>query len=483
MNHPVLKLQDVCNNNPSKINDNEFLIDTTEIYSEDYEKILKHLRPIKLEKDWKEIDVTVLDLFNIPLKEEKEIIEFIYNRLGIDITSERWIEQINNIFEIAKQVYEERYLKLLPVKLKKLHFKNTRRIIDFLKQTKINRKTWLLNCAIAKISYAVHDIINNEKIRRNYFLDKTFIKEYLERPFQLEEAYTDKDWNEYITWKVVINNSIIKFKMISRQKTKFSIIWKEIADPKYYSTEEFKDLVWITIYVDSEIDAIKMMQYIDQMIYKWTAQISNKNAIQEQDIKNSWVNKEFEEKIKKSININNKKESTSKTYREVKLIWNVDLPIEEWKNSSRYSIWTEIKFVIWWHDNEKWLSLHAIYDYQKRFRELTRLWIPIRKLDIINYINDFFHNIDKILMKKNKEKNSYYIELFNDLKEWWFIWKDKKLNWNIISNEKILALWLYNFYLSKLKKIRLKWWKHTFYVDKRALLLRDFSMHKNLEEV
>gem|GEM_PF-4246723 len=40
---------------------------------------------------------------------------------------------------------------------------------------------------MAKISYATFDVLSNEKVRIESFLDKQFISEYLERPFQIEE--------------------------------------------------------------------------------------------------------------------------------------------------------------------------------------------------------------------------------------------------------------------------------------------------------
>jgi hypothetical protein len=39
----------------------------------------------------------------------------------------------------------------------------------------------------------------------------------------------------------------------------------------------------------------------------------------------------------------------------------------------------------------------------------------MRKLDIINYVNDFFENLDFHLSKKNKERIHYLEELKEDL--------------------------------------------------------------------
>lgn len=487
-----ITIQDTCDKDSSKYNDNEFLINMSDFYREEYEDILKYLWPITIEKDWKKIDVTILDIFNIPIEKDEEIIKLIHERTKIDITSKKWIEKINEIFNIAKSFYENRYLRRLPTKIEQIKFKDTKDIIDFLKKTKTQKRKWLINCIIAKISYVVSEIINNETIKRKDFLDEVFIEKYIKWPFQIRNIY-EKNWVKIIVWIVNLNNKSIKFKMTSRQKWFYSIIWKQIADPKYYSTEEFKDLVWLTIYVESEEDAIELMQYIDQVVYNWEAQINNKGGVQKESIENCFLNEEFLQKIEKSINNNDKKDITRDWYKEIKLTWIVKLP-KEWnadfitvkksKYPSESPIWTEIKFVINWHDNEKWLSLHAIYNYLKRFRELTRLWIPIRKLDIINYVNDFFENIDDILEKNNKNKNDYYNELLNELKKGWFIEEDKKLtpNNNIL-NEKILALWLYKYFESKLKTVK-KWKKSKifFFADERALLLSDIWLHTLIEK-
>ena len=351
---------------------------------------------------------------------------FINKRLCIDINSKEWIEKINLLFNEAIDYYKERYLRKVPSKFEKMKFLNSDSVIKFIKETKTSKKTWILNCAISKIAYVVSDIISNEKIWRRHLLDEKFIKEYLQKPLQILESYEDKSGNIYDKWVVVINNKIINFSIIAREKRINSIIWKEISDPKYYSVEEFKDIVWVTFYVDNEKDALLVMQYIDQSVFSWNAKIDNKNAINKEDINSTDLNNWFKNKINECINSwNKKKKTTSDDYKEIKLVWNAELPFEEWELASKFPVWIEIKFVIWGQDNEKWLNLQSIYDYRKRFWELSRLGLPIREIDILNYVNDFFEKIDFILKKKNKTKEKYYEELYNDFKDKWFISNDK----------------------------------------------------------
>lgn len=491
MANKAITVQDICERCTCK--EQEHFIDMTDFYVEDYREIIWHLKPLNI--GW--IDVTIMDLFNIPLAWDKWIVDFIKQRLNIDITTQDWIEEINKLFEQSKEFYEKRYLKSIPIKLKKITFKNTQSVINFLRETKTNKTTGSLNCAIAKVAYAVDDVLSNEKVRRESFLDRQFIWEYLEKPFQIEEWYEDKNWNIYRNWKVVIDTKIINFKIIARQKWSESIIGKQLADSKYFSTDEFLDLVWSTIYVENDSEAALMMQYIDQMIYKWKAKIKNKNWLDLNAVKKDvYLNKEFYLKLEKETKetedddisdeereFNERKKSTSEKYKEIKLVGKVELSLEEWIKATKYPVGTEIKFVVGWHDNEEWISLQSIYDYAKRFRELTRLWIPIRKIDIVNYVNDFFENIDEILKKKNKEKSIYFAELFRDLFEKWCIERELKLNGNEQSNEKILAIWLFKYFESKLVKVKFSHSKKTYYFDEQILKMRDAWLYKKIEAI
>ena len=461
----------------------EEYIDMTDFYIEDYENILLRQKPIS-KSNWDITEnITVLDLFNIPYEGHDEIKEFIINRLWINIDTKEWIDEINILLGKAIELYENRYLRNLPLKIKKLNFKRAEGIINFLKETKSNKKTWILNCAIAKICYAVDDILSNEKIHRAEFIDKKFIEKYLEKPFQITDSY-EKQGIIYRKWKVVISDEIIEFTLISRCKSEQSIQWKQIADPKYYSVEEFKDLVWVTIYTKTDKETLLLLQYLDSYVFKWNAEIDNKNGISEKTIvKNrTFLHKEFFWKVIKCMSKEDKWKGSSEDYKEIKLRWITELPLEEWENSALFNIWTEIKIVIKGQDNEKWLALHAIYDYLKRFRELTRLWLPIRRIDIVNFINDFFTTINDKLESKNKTLPVYRKELYEDLYELWFI--DKNFTYDfILSNPEELSLWLYKYFKSNLIKVKIWQSKKEYYFCKRALSLSELWLHKKLKKV
>lgn len=501
MGAKIIWLQDVGERQPNK--EQESLIDMTEFYPEDdsYSEIIKYQKPLNI--NW--VDVTVMDLFNLPIDTDfatdADIIDFIKQRLKIDVETPEGLNKINDLFKKTKKFYEERYLKTLPMKITKLEFKTLQSLLNFLRDTKRNKMSGAINCALAKIWYAIDDVLANEKVRRALFLDQQFISQHLEKPFQIEEWTEDKNGNIYRKWKVVINANIINFKLIARQKWSESIMWKQLAEAKYYSVNEFKDLVWVTIYTDNASDAALMMQYIDQMVYKGRAKIKNKDGIDPEAVKGLNLNDAFYKKLSKATSMNDeneekseeeedfekRKKSSSDKYKEVKLVWDVELSLEEWKKSTKYPIGTEIKFVIWGYDNESGISLQSLYDYMKRFRELTRLGIPIRKLDIINYVNDFFGNIDEILKKKNKEKHPYYIELYNDLYEKWFIDTPcvnmSSSNNHMQQNEKNLALGLYKYFESKLVKVKLPNSKKTYYFNEHILKMRDAGLYRDIEQI
>lgn len=494
MANKTITAQDICEKCACK--DQEQLIDMSEFYVDDYRKIISHLKPIRI---WW-IDVTVMDLFNMPLASDDGIKDFIMKRLEIDITTPQWIEKINQLFQQAIDFYEKRYLKKIPTKFKKIHFHNTTSIINFLRETKTNKVNGAINCALAKVSYAVDDVISNEKVRRESFLDEQFIREHLEKPFQIEQWFEDKSGNLYRSGKVVVIDGkitkIINFKLISRQKWIDSIIGKQLAEAKYYSVDQFRDLVWATIYVKEDWEVALMMQYIDHYIYKGAAEIRNKNGLDLKKVKSeTYLEEKFYLKLEEQTKISEqqvsedekeheeRKKSSSDKYKEIKLIGEVDLSLEEWKESTKYKIGTEIKFVIGGHDNESWISLQSIYDYAKRFRELTRLGIPIRKIDIVNYVNDFFENIDEILKKKNKQKEVYFKELFDDLVEKKCIKEDEKLNGNEQNNEKILALWLFRYFETKLVQVKFPHSKKTYYFDEQILKMRDAWLYKKIEKI
>lgn len=485
----VISLQDINWALNTKQEEQEVSIDYTDFYSDDYEKILSHDKAVLISKNGIKEDLTVLDLLNIPYLDDAQLIRFVENRLKIDLDSKKWIERVNLILQKSIDLIEKRYQKRINAKIKWLKIRNKEDLINFLKETKTNKTSWFINCAIAKVWYAVNDILTNEHIRQIWFLDREFIRLYMDKYFQPDrkEEY-EEYWVHYRKYNFVYEynweKKIISFRCITRQKWEESIVWKEIADPKYFAVDEFKDLVWSTIYVDNYTDAAILMQYIDQVVYSWEAKISNKNWLDLEEVKkNIYLDEEFYLRLEEQTKVSQKQKSkdelvyeqtnkwTSTTYREIKLVWDCLLPMSDSIDSSMKWIWTEIKFVLNWQDNEQWLSLHNIYDIFKKFRELTRLGIPIRKIDIVNYVNDFFNDIEKLLKKKNKDKDKYYQELYNDLKSKWFITSE-----NI--SEKELAIWLYKYFSSQLIPIRLWKSKKEYFFDKRWLNMRDLWLQK-----
>lgn len=481
----VLSVRNFCEEYNHK--ENEFEIDATEFYSEDRETILQNSKAVNI--NW--ADATIMDLLNMPYKSDIEIINLIKKELKIDINTPQWIDDINNLLSNSIELYQKRYLKKLPSRILKQKFKTTNAIIQFLKDTKKNKKTGILNCILAKIWLSANNVLNSEKVKRRNQLQLNFANDYIDKPFQIIDTKKDDYWNIYKKWTAVVfwenhERKIIDFEVVIRVKGPESIIWKNIWDYKYSSIEDFKDLIQVTYYTENEWDLIDLMKYNWDIVYGDEFEISDKDWIEKECFdKKTIADGSFKEKVLKAIKQTwEKKVTSSDDYKEVKQKWESKNRLESSPNASRYSVGTEIKYVIKWHDNEKWLSFHPIYDYQKRFRELTRLWSPIRKLDIINYVNDFFENIDKNLKVKKKEKIPYYNELFSDLARKWFIdWRifnqfknQKDFDQFIASSrwEEELAKWLYFYFQSKLIKVETRVWsKKYFYVSKEAINLQN----------
>jgi len=485
----LLHLRDFCEN--SNDNKNDLYIDMSDFYVEDWEDIVRHQKPLNI--NW--LDVTVLDLFNIPYEDDASIEKFIKEKLWIDINTDEWIQKINYLFQKSIEFYEDRYIKSLPKKIKYKKFKNKKSVISFLKETKTNKRIWILNCAIAKVAFSIDDILKNEKIKRADLLEENFVRDYINPFFQIKREFIDNWWNDLKRWNVFIENNWVRknieFTLVLRLKKEPSIIWKQISDPMYYTTDSFKDLIWATFYVDNEEDLILLMKYVWDVIYLDNFTISDKNWVSIDSLNNLKIaDCNFKEKILKELKKTDstKKDTTYSEYKEIKFKWNTLNSLEDSSKSSKVPIWTEIKFVINWQDNEKWLSFHPVYDYLKRFKELTRLWIPIRKIDIINYVNDFFDKLDYNLKKKNKKKSLYLEELLDSFIKEWFekpfddIEKARFLNSKDV--EKKLAKLLYLYFESKLEKVRLKNTKKQFYVYGRALKLQNIWFYrKDIEKV
>lgn len=428
MKSPTLTLNDIWyiqeknkKNSPSQ-NDFPNELDMMDFESGDYETILRHQKAVSLQGN----DFTVLDLFHIPLESDEEIRTFLQSRLEIDINSPDGVGKINEIFQKALSFYEERFLKHLPINIKKKTFKSIDDVIKFLRETKENKVTGKINCAIAKVCYAVDGILNHEKIKRTTLLVDNFILTYLKPPFKIQTPKQDEYGNTFLNGEIQLQWKKIKFDFIARQKQVDSIIGKQLADAQYNSIDNFMDLIGGTFYVDEDSDAAILMQYIYDQIYQGDCEIANKNGINPDiAIAGKWLHREFHQAIKHATlntkeskaekTYNQRKSSSSPNYKEIKLKWYIKVPMESGAEASKYPVGTELKFVIGWHDNEQGSTLQNIYDYAKRFRELSRLGIPIRELDLINYINDFFENIDDILQKKNKQKDTYFEELYRDL--------------------------------------------------------------------
>lgn len=423
---------------------------------------------------WIEINtklVNKLDIFNLKWlsdleiekllnkflsKKNKEVIleeKVLYDKLTID--DEEAIDYFNFIFKKALRFYENDLKWKLPTKYKneKVVFNNKEDIIKFLKDTSKWIQSSQFNCTMAKISYAVNEIIDLPELleldRKSIYLAKEKII-----PSTIIDDYDMlvNFWNT--TWKVIVLWKIINFKIRMRWKEVKSWIFKILKDEKYLKWNDLNDAIWLEFEIEDRENALLLLSYFYNIIfYKKEDDWEIVNTIN--SFKNKWIiTKEIIEKLEteKLIsweflnlvkNLNFKPNPMQNIdYKDAKIIWEVDLPINLNDNTSQKKAHSvELRVILVWNINEEWLSDHRILDIWK----IILTWIKLKW-----YITEPF-------MK----------HLINDL-----------LNANKDLDEKFGKNEILNYFKSKLVEVERKWdWK-IFTIKNRNMS----NIYKNMEE-
>jgi hypothetical protein len=290
--------------------------------------------------------------------------------------------------------------------------------------------------------------IKNNKSQFAEFSKKDEIHEeitnYLWRSIHSKEEVSE--WR--VDWKIKIWDKNLWVHFSHRAKSIDSIVWKAAWSIEYNEVDDYKDLHGYTLEIDTKKDhdiILLMQQYYLKILQKvksktnnqWIEipqiEIENKNMIETrlsenwdiyipalEDLKNQ-LDSNFYEILKLSIISSEiksakkaKNKNTDHKYQDIKFKINYGTNDPRWKELENIYSWVEVKFIKKWNENEKWSALHSVFDYSKRFRELTRLVWYIRHTDILNFVNDFFNNLDEIL--KNNKLIIFYKKKFQ-LKE------------------------------------------------------------------
>lgn len=413
--------------------------------------------------------VTKVDLLNFQWLTESEI-EILINRelftkedkeKNLTLDSAEWINKINDIF---RWWYEFLWIiwRKVPDKYSSFTmFSDKKEVIEFCKITQnSSTKKAYINCLMAKSSFVVSDIINNED------LEKLSNKE--EVLLQLLKNREEFNFTSESKWVLEIYWEKIKFSVRSRAKSKLSAQLKMWKDPSYYSSNIMWDWLWLTFYIENKDDSTIFLEHINKVF--------NENEEQEDDckIETKWgfVNPEdnkWRDKISYFLNkiiVKKPKDSTNDDYWDLKGIFNISIPntIDEY---DKWIVWdkvkTEIKIVDFDSTNDDWLSFQPIYWYFKYIETLIRFlqWY-VSENEIDSIVDIFFYNIENSLREKNKlmpewkekNKNDYLKELELDLIKENFI---NIANSNRGASIVELKEWLKKYYLNNL--IEVKVWK------------------------
>jgi len=377
------------------------------INQDEVESILLNPRDLRSEKDQ---EYSIMDLPNIRFNTSEDLEDFLRDIFWINFKKKDGYEQFNKLYHNCVDLYESRYLRKVPKSLRKKKFSNVDQIHKLLSNS-WEGNLWTYTCDIAKVFFSYARIIKKKKYKHIDVIHEQVLKNIL-WPIQVDTIDQHSIVNWYFRW---IDEKIT---LHSREKSLQSIVWKEIADVKYNSIDNFKDLHGFTFECESKKDlVILLQQYYNAWIFSELPKIVNKNLLSSDDLIEMDIDLSFKKKLLASITETWVKENkrTSDRYQDIKLSWYTNFTDPNDPKLRSNLTWIEIKFTLKNNENEKWINFQLLYDYQKRFRELTRLSGIVRQKDIMNFVNDFYEKKDKELSKKWINPTFYIEELYNGL--------------------------------------------------------------------
>lgn len=473
----VLKVSDIIDTNGISPTEIPKRIWETVFYFQNYvDEILKNLWT-DLRIDWWANDnqlYTVVDVRNLRWLNNNQIKSLFSNNFAIDIESNEWIEKVNDFYQSAIDFIEKRYWKKVPSEVR------NRKILDVSDIKTILDSTWqwvswIFYCAISKVMFSIIPAQNDVRISGIGKIHQE-ISEYIANPLHSTEEIAE--WVE--EWKITIDETwfAVPVVLYHRKKELESIYWKEMWNSEYKSMDDFKDLHWFTLEMDSKnpLDMILILQRYyfilrDRAKIKkdddWLEiDIENKNMISLEDLEKYKDNIDPDfyeilyEAIRKSQSKSAKKQEekwTNKEYKDIKITTKFRSSNPKWRYLSDVYSWTEFKFTQKWNNNEKWLSFHPIFDYKKRLRELTRVFGFVTKFDLVFFVNEFFDKLDENLMKKWKKRWTYLRELVEDLKSppWNLLWRDFNYIANSENNLLEIKKALFRHFEAELVKVKM----------------------------
>ena len=433
------------------------------------------LMQVKRSIKWSDELITPNDIFSVAWLGDCEIIDVINHNIKDDVRTEKWINAFNYIFFKWLHAYIQTIWRLRKYKINLSDFEEfttSEDIINFLRVTEEESKKARIHCAITRFSRAADNVLNAPTLHMLEVKENEILW-LLKEPLYLENVWDDYVWH-YGWWK-----GKIIFVLSSRSKSVLSSTRKWVHDPKYDKAEDIKDWVWMTFKTETWAKAVKLMSYVDSILcesnllvkWKWKKIPDILNSI-------SWnLPIDFLSKLE-DINMTTKS-GTAEWYIDIKLVWFV------------WSVPIEIKFSVLSSENENWINFQPIYKSLK----WTIEWELIRSMnwyatldDLKDVASNLIENIQQDLnespIRRGTDVETYYREIWKDLKKLWFI--ETEMKWAYIKTLKwkksYLKTWLKNYFISKLIKKKLKTWK-IVYVNTRAENLSNAEFYPEFLDV
>lgn len=388
---------------------------------------------------------SIMDLRSIRMRNDMWIKEFISRNFWINLDKRDGLIVFNRLYKESITLYEERYLRQVPKSLRELEFNSIKDIRNFLSTT----WEWLLGiykCDLAKVFFSYAKSQNSQRYKSIKHIHEAISS----RVFRWLALDFDSPVN--ISWSEIMNSRFSwmfweweRFVWFDRYKSISSIVWKEIANVRYNSLEDFRDLHWFTFRVQSKDGVLLFLNYllknniIDNIDGIDVSFMFTKEDIWESHIL-SGESKRTILRFIDDIEPDDKRREkwTSKRYSACSVKWKMKFKNPNDERAVEEFTWVEFKIELDTNENEYGTSFHGILDIIKVFRELTRLSWVIRFKDVVNQVNHFFGTLKSKLKEKWKVLWEYLDELYNDLVEQNF--QSQVTNWHELSPQRKIEL-------------------------------------------
>jgi len=348
--------------------------------------------------------ITLNDLFKIPFSNDKQIEDYLFQQYQIDLNNKEHLNYLIQIIDDSINFFENYLLRSLGKSYKK-SLVSKQDVIKFIKLANENKYSSQINCCILKIANWINSILQSPQLKE---LDKKM--EFLLRTKLIPFVYLSNDifltTSNYSSWfcvhetknkrQKILDSETIPFKIMFRHKQYDKTLLKLLYNPNYTTAIELKDLFGIRIEVETEEQALLMLEFIFNLFFKenheedsledelfntpskqdFLTQLKNKNLITLDLIEKSKqkISKEFYLFLKQNFKENSKKSVSSDKYKDVKLTWGIYLPVNiEEENSLLELYWLEVQIVLVNNKNESGLSHHGIFDAKKIISSMIRL--------------------------------------------------------------------------------------------------------------